>query len=213
MKLDQKPPSTSKSSSQNSSIVAEVLRMVGLGPKEQKQVTKDSQPTKRERKPRLRPFQGYTPLKEVTEERFELEPVEAEEIKEEKVIARRARLDTIKDLNLIGFFEKINLVNHHMALESGKIDERLVMEEYRRNSELLKKENTLKYFLLEVGARNLVYGEFPVIKIQIDPRLQDELYTCMQSKLLSQYKIEIEEEDEILTKLEVRPIIISMRLP
>lgn len=143
------------------------------------------------------------------------EPVKevvVEEIKEEKVLMKRAKLDTVRDINDVGFFAKIGLVSYFNQKESGKLDERIVREEYLRNTKLLQTENSLKYFLIESAKRNLEHHQLPEITLQIDSRFQKELKECMESKLLESYEIRIEKQDEILSKMNVDPIIISMRL-
>lgn len=155
---------------------------------------------------------GYTPTREFNTDAVQKKESAIKEIKNEKILSRRTKLDSIKDINDISFFERINLVSYFNQKESGKLDEKEVREEYKRNTELLRKENSLKYFLLESARRNLEFGEFPEIKIQIDPKLEPELMNCMESKLLTSYEIQIERQHEILSKMNVDPIIISMRL-
>lgn len=162
-----------------------------------------------------REFQYTKPLnlndkKELTKE------IKVETITDERLITKRPVLETVSDLNEVSLFQKINLVNYFNLKESGKIDERIAKDEYRKNSEKLKKETSLLYFLRESAKRHLEYNEvkgYRKIDIRIDPQYSlEDINRCIQSKLLASYKIEVIHNNDLLSRMGVDPIVIRMTL-
>lgn len=145
-----------------------------------------------------------------------IKEVEVETVSDERLITKRPILETVNDLSEITFFQKISLVNYFKQKESGKIDERLAREEYRRNSEALKKETSLLYFLRESAKRNLEHNEgkgYRKIDIQIDPKYSlEDIRRFSESKLLASYNIEIIHNNDLLSKMGVDPIKVRMSL-
>lgn len=155
----------------------------------------------------------YTQPRSFEQRKEPVKEVVVEEVRDERVLMKKPRLETVTNLNSVGLFAKIGLVIFYNQRESGKLDERIVKEEYRRNSLVLQRENALKNFLKESAKRNLEHAEHHEITIRIDPKFtMQDLQECIRSKLLTSYEIEIVHNDEILSKMGVDPIIIKMRL-
>lgn len=138
--------------------------------------------------------------------------VKVEEIKDSRVLSVRPVLETVKNINDVKFFDRISLVNFHMAKNSGKLDERASREEHMRNTQLMQRIYTQVNFIYESALRNLEHAEHEDIDIQIDSMHRDILDEVLSNKLLSSFDITIRHENPILTKMKAEPIFLSVKL-